>query len=100
MLIVCLERVQCRCLWSQRYFCQSEIENLRVSAFRNKNISGLDVPVNDSFGVRCVERIGDFDGNTQQLFQFDRATADMCFSVAPSRYSIAMNALPASSPMS
>ncbi len=44
------------------HFCQAEIENLGMSALGDKNIGGLDVAVNDPFGVGGIERVGNLDG--------------------------------------
>ena len=46
---------------------QSEIENLGVPALGDENVRGLDVAVDDAFGVRGVERIGNLDGEREQL---------------------------------
>ena len=45
-------------------------------AVGDKNIRGLDVAVDDAFGVRGVERIGNFDAQVEQRFDFERASAD------------------------
>src|SRR4029077_10627083 len=42
---------------------QSEIENLGRSPFRNENVGGLDVTMNDSLAVRGIERVGHLDCN-------------------------------------
>ena len=42
-------------------FGQSKIENLGVSAFGDKNVCRLDVPVHDPFGMRGVQRVGKFN---------------------------------------
>ena len=44
---------------------QAEIENLGVSALGDKDVSGLDVAVDDAFGVSGVERVRNLDGERQ-----------------------------------
>ena len=46
-------------------FSQAEIENLRVPAFGDNNVRGFDVAMNDSLGMRGIERVGDFDGKIE-----------------------------------
>ena len=41
---------------------EAEVENFGVAALGDENICGLDVAMDDAFGVRGVERVGDFDG--------------------------------------
>ena len=55
---------------------QAEIQNFGVAALGDENIGGLDVAVNDAFGVRGVERVGDFDGEREQVFDVQRAAGD------------------------
>jgi len=38
-----------------------------------RDICGLDVSVNDAFGMRGVQSIGDVNRDRKQLFQFHRA---------------------------
>jgi hypothetical protein len=56
--------------------------------------------MDDAFHMRGVKRVRDFDTDIQQLLPSIGLLAMTCFRVTPSRYSIAMKALPASSPMS
>ena len=42
----------------------------------DENIGGLDVAVNDAFGVRGVERIGDVDANFEEALDFDGRVGD------------------------
>ena len=41
--------------------CQTKIKNLGVSPLRHEDVRWLDVAVNDSFGVRGFERVGNFN---------------------------------------
>ena len=76
-------------------FGQSEIQYLRVAALGDENVRGLDVAVDDAFGVRRIERIGNLDGQIeQQLRSLSAVRAMRCFNVMPSRNSMAMNRLP------
>ena len=43
------------------HFRQTEIENLGVASFGDKNISGLDVSMNDALSVSGVQRVGDLN---------------------------------------
>jgi hypothetical protein len=47
-----------------------------VSALGDEKVRGLDVAVNDSFGVRRVEGVRDFDAEVEEGFEFDRPGAD------------------------
>ena len=44
------------------HFRQAKVENLGVPAVGDKDIGGLDVPMDDPLGVRGVEGVGDLDG--------------------------------------
>ena len=57
-------------------FCQAEVENLGVAAVGHENIGGLDVAVNDAFGVRGVEGVGHFDRKREQALQFHWLAVD------------------------
>jgi hypothetical protein len=39
----------------------AEIENLGVRAFGDEDVRRLDVAVNDSLGMSCIQGIGDLD---------------------------------------
>ena len=47
-----------------------------MAAFGDEEVRGLDVAMNDSFGMRGIEGVGDFDADIEQAFQFHRAIAD------------------------
>ncbi len=55
---------------------KTKVKNFGVAAFGDKNIGGLDVAVNDVFGVRSVERVGDFDCESQEVFDVHGAAVD------------------------
>ena len=52
---------------------QSEIQHLGVPALGDKDVGGLDVAMDDSFRVRCVQRIGNLNSQGQQDFQLERS---------------------------
>ena len=89
----------CRGVLARRTACRSdlrqpEVENLGVPALGDKDVRGLDVAVDDAFGVGGVERVGNFDGQSEAESSVSIGRLAMrCFSVAPSRNSIAMNGL-------
>ena len=45
-----------------RHFRQTEVQNLGMAALGHKNVGRLNVAVDDPFGVSCIERIGNLDG--------------------------------------
>ena len=47
-----------------------------MPALGDENIRGLDVAVNDVFGVRGVEGVGDFDGESEQFLDFHGAAVN------------------------
>jgi hypothetical protein len=64
-------RVRTRSL-SNRKLRQPEIQNLGMSALGDKYIGRLDVAVDDTSGVSCVERVGYVDGDGEKNFRFQR----------------------------
>jgi hypothetical protein len=56
----------------RQQFRQAEIENFGVAAASDEKIGGLDVAMNDSLGVRGVQRVGDFDADVEQAVHFQR----------------------------
>ena len=44
-----------------------------------ENIRRLDVAMNDAFGVCHVQGIGNFDGEIEQQFEFQRSASDAVF---------------------
>jgi hypothetical protein len=59
-----------------RCFSQTKIENLGMATLGDEDVRGLDVPVDNAFGMCRIESIGDVDGNAEQLFQCKRTAAD------------------------
>ena len=55
---------------------QPEIQNLGVAALGDKNVGGLDVAMDDSFGVGGIERVRNLDGQRQNLFDLHRWPCD------------------------
>ena len=49
-----------------------EVQNLGVPALGDEDVRGLDVTMDDAFGVRSVERIGDLDSDGEQRLQIQR----------------------------
>ena len=47
-------------------FRQTEIENFSVAQLGHKKICWLDVAMNDSFGVRSIERVSNFGPERKQ----------------------------------
>ena len=47
-----------------------------MSALGDKNVGGLDVAVNDSFGVRGIQGISNLNPKFQELFDFERLARD------------------------
>src|SRR5258708_4743730 len=47
---------------SRRQFSEPEVQHLGVPPFRDKNIGGLDVTVDDAFAMCGIQRVGDLDG--------------------------------------
>ena len=57
-------------------FCQAEIENLGVAALGDKNVGRLDVAMDNAFGVRRIECVGDLNRQAQQHFSFEWPAGD------------------------
>ena len=51
---------------------QAEVENLGVSALGDEDVRGLDVAMNDAFGVGRVESVGNLDAQRKDCLQLHR----------------------------
>jgi hypothetical protein len=58
---------------------EAEIGNLGVTAPGDENIGGFDVAVHDALGVRCIEGVGDLDGDIEEAIEFERLAGDEMF---------------------
>ena len=47
-----------------------------MPAIGDEDVGGLDIAVDDAFGVRRIQRIGDVDRDGKQLFRFERPRRD------------------------
>jgi len=65
-----------------------------VPVFGDKDVSWLDVAMNNALGVRCIQSAGNFDSERQNQFGFQRTPRDPVLSVIPSRNSMAMKVRP------
>jgi hypothetical protein len=50
-----------------------------VASFRNEDVGGLDVAMNNPFGVRGIESIGHINRDGQQAFKVHRTASDGVF---------------------
>ena len=73
---------------------QSEVENFGVPALGHKDVGWLDVAMDDPFGVGGIERVCNLDASESSVSSSIGRLPIRCFSVCPSRYSMAMNAWP------
>jgi hypothetical protein len=56
----------------RRELRQAEVEHLHLAPPRDEDVGRLDVTMQDAFGVRGVERIGDLRGDLEHLAQIHR----------------------------
>ena len=66
-----------------RYLGQSEVQNLGVAAFGDKDVGGLDVAVHDALGVGGIKSVSDLDGQRKQRLQFQRPNPDQVLQRLP-----------------
>jgi len=85
----------------RRNFCQSEIEDFDLATLGDKRCwRASTIAMDDALSVRSLERLGDLDREREQRAVGIGPDSMRCFSVWPSRYSMAMKARPDSSPIS
>ena len=71
---------------------QPEIKNFGMPALGDEDVRRLDVAMDDAFGVSGIQRIGNLDRQTRAAHPCPEGRPAMrCFSVVPSRNSMAMN---------
>ena len=54
-----------------------------MPALGDKDVRRLDVAVDDPFGVRRIERVGDFDRHRQRAFDFEWPAVDEMLECSP-----------------
>src|ERR1700723_2548255 len=57
-------------------FGEAKIEQLGLAAFGDENICGLDIAMNDSFGMSGFKRVGDLNSEIEKLLGFEWAPFD------------------------
>jgi len=62
-----------------RDFGEAEVENLGLLAGGDENVGGLDVAVNDAFGVGGIKGVGDVDGEGEKSFEIEGTVGDGVF---------------------
>src|SRR5262245_54606698 len=55
---------------------ETEVENLRAVLVADENIRRLDVAMDDALRMRSVERIGELNGDVEQVLDFQRSAVD------------------------
>ena len=55
---------------------QSEVENLGGPSPGDEDVGGLDVAMDDAFGMRRIEGVRDLDPEANDLFDIDRPLGD------------------------
>src|SRR5689334_5254664 len=65
---------------------ETKVENLRAVLVADENVRRLDVAVDDALRMRRVERIGQLDGDVEQVLDFQRSAVDaIAEALAPER---------------
>src|SRR4029077_14253915 len=57
-------------------FGDSEVKNLCLTSIGHEDVCWLDVPVNDTFRMSCVECISDLDAQIEHSFDLQRLAGD------------------------
>src|SRR5215471_11703692 len=60
----------------RRQFRKTKIQNLCLTARSDKDVSRLDIAVNDSLGVRGLQGAGDLDPDVQRIVKAHRTAVD------------------------
>ena len=55
---------------------QTEVENLRAVLVADEDVRRLDVAMDDALGVRGVQRVGELDGDLEQVRDLHRSAID------------------------
>ena len=55
---------------------EAEVEDFGVAALGDEEVGGLDVAVNDAFGVSGIERVGNFDGEVEEAVKLHGTAGD------------------------
>ncbi len=61
---------------SRRFLRQSEIENLGLPALSDKDVSWLDIAMDDAFRMSRIERVGQLDREFEEKVRGQRLSAD------------------------
>src|SRR5208337_1590649 len=69
---------------------QTKIENFRLAAARDENIRRLDIAMDNTVGVRGIQRVGNLHRELQHLVQPHRLAFDAMLQRLPSMYSMTM----------
>ena len=88
------------CAAIRNQFSESEVQDLRLASRSDKDIPWLDIPVNHTFRMRRIERVGDLDADIEQLLESGRWRDKYRSSGSPSTSSMAMKYSPSTSPIS
>jgi hypothetical protein len=58
---------------------KSEVQNLCLPSIRYEDVRGLDVPVNNSVGIGCIQRVCNLDSQIQNCFDLQWPAGDPVF---------------------
>lgn len=61
------------------YLGKPKIQNLRMAAFGQKKVRGLDISVDDAFGVSRIQPVRDLDGELEEVFRIHGSATDSVF---------------------